>query len=94
VKKTDRRGSRELAEEEEVKLQEGRRDEKFLQKYNLNQFSDPQDWSRPFFPSQQPPGKEDKWHLGHVTTFTNLKAELMNSAKFCQDTYNHHKKVN
>ena len=34
-----------------------------------------------FLPSHQPAEKEDKWHLGHVTTFTNMKAELMNAGQ-------------
>lgn len=47
----------------------------------MNQVSESQDWLSSFFPSQQPSGKEDKWHLGHVITFTNLKSELMNAGQ-------------
>ena len=81
MKITDRRGTREIAQEEEVELRNGRPNVKFLEKHNLNQFSEAQEWLSAFLPSQQPAGKEDKWHLGHITTFTNLKAELMNAGQ-------------
>ena len=47
-KVTDRIGSRDIADEEEVKLREGLTDTNFLNKHNLNQFSEAQKWLSAF----------------------------------------------
>lgn len=79
--KVGRKGIQETVEEVEVIIHGVTPDENFLQKHNLNQFSNSQEWMSAFLPLQQHKSKENKWHLGQVISYTTLKAKLMNAGQ-------------